>query len=148
MTYNTSTYDNLYENLKNRFTVENDNLECTLGEYMLAKADETSSALPVAVSERSSGKDVVLSLASFVSEKLTIKKEPAKDKTMRAFPLRTALASLASAFLLCTIVVTYGLAGNSELNADSESANASYEIEAVDSYDEEVPAYTAETASF
>ena len=33
-----NAYENLYENMKNRFTVVNDNCEYTRGEYMLMKA--------------------------------------------------------------------------------------------------------------
>ncbi len=136
MAYNT-TYDNLYENLKNRFTVENDNFEYTLGEYMLAKANEIDevSSLPVSVNDNAMNKSLVLSIASFVNEKLTIKKAPVKDKTLRSFPLRTAAASLMSALLLCTIVVTYGLLGNSTPATEAETANASYEVENIDSYE-------------
>ena len=59
-----NAYDTLYENLKNRFTVQNDNSECTLGEYMLAKAKKTTnkSSLPVAVRDYTGGK---LMLQSF-----------------------------------------------------------------------------------
>ncbi|MBR2465821.1 MAG: hypothetical protein IKB38_02680 [Clostridia bacterium] len=137
MAYNT-TYDNLYENLKNRFTVENDNFEYTLGEYMLAKANEIDevSSLPVSVNDNAMNKSLVLSIASFVNEKLTIKKAPVKDKTLRSFPFRTTVASLLSAFLLCTIVVTYGLLGNSSPATEAETANASYEVENIDSFED------------
>jgi hypothetical protein len=109
-----STYDNLYENLKNRFTVVNDNSECTLGEYMLMKANEGTkkSSLPVAVQDYSASKRMLQGLVAYVNEKLTIKKPPVKDKTMKAFPLRTSLASIFSALLVCTLVVTYGLLGS------------------------------------
>ena len=33
-----NVYENLYENMKNRFTVVNNNTEYTLGEIMLIKA--------------------------------------------------------------------------------------------------------------
>ena len=43
----TSTYETLYNNMKSKFTVVNDNGEYTLGEYMSMKANEkrTSSIL-------------------------------------------------------------------------------------------------------
>ncbi len=137
----TNAYDNLYENLKNRFTVGNDNCECTLGEYMLTKAREAANitALPVAVADYSGGRKMLQSFVSFVNDKLTIKKAPAKDKTMKAFPLRTALASLMSALLICTLVVTYGLAGGAHYNTEASSANALYESYEADSYNEELP---------
>ncbi len=132
----TTVYDRMYENLKNRFTVGNDNSECTLGEYMLAKANEAASkgaSLPVAVNDYTASRKMLQGIVSYVNEKLTIKKAPAKDKTMRAFPLRTSLASLMSALLVCTLVVSYGLAGGSKLGAGDEAASAEYE--AVDYYD-------------
>ena len=130
-----NAYDTLYENLKNRFTVQNDNSECTLGEYMLAKAQKNTnkSSLPVAVRDYTGGKLMLQSLVSYVNEKLTIKKAPVKDKTMEAFPLRTSLASIFSALLVCTLVVTYGLAGakNTVLGDSTADATPSY---AIDSY--------------
>ena len=145
----TTAYETLYENLKNRFTVVNDNCECTLGEYMLAKARETANAgasLPIAVNDYSGSRKVLQGIVSYVNERLTIKKAPVKDKTMRAFPLRTSLASLMSALLVCTLVVTYGLAGGKSLSASDESASADYNaIESydADSYNEELPEYEA-----
>ena len=38
MTHTTSTYDRLYENMKQRFTVSENETEYTLGEYMLMRA--------------------------------------------------------------------------------------------------------------
>lgn len=147
----TTAYDHLYENLKNRFTVENDSLECTLGEYMLAKAREASSvsSLPVAVNDYSGSRKVIHEIVTYVNEKLTIKKAPAKDKTMRAFPLRTSLASLMSALLVCTLVVTYGFIGGTGLSGESESASARYEAQDADVYDAEptVTYSTSETLS-
>ena len=138
----TTAYENLYENLKNRFTVENDNCECTLGEYMLAKAREAASvsSLPVALNDYGTSRSLVRGLVSYVNEKLTIKKAPAKDKTMRAFPLRTSLASLVSALLICTLAVTYGLSGTSAITGENETANAEYKLYEADSYGEdEIP---------
>ena len=128
-----TAYEGLYENLKNRFTVQNDNSECTLGEYMLAKAKKTTnkSSLPVAVRDYTGGKLMLQSLVSYVNEKLTIKKAPVKDKTMKAFPLRTSLASMFSALLVCTLVVTYGLAGarGTVLGDSTAEAKPSYTID-------------------
>ncbi len=140
----TTAYDTLYENLKNRFTVGNDNSECTLGEYMLAKAREaanTATSLPVAVNDYTTSRKMLQGIVSYVNEKLTIKKAPAKDKTMRAFPLRTSLASLMSALLVCTLAVSYSLAGGSSLSSDNESANAEYEASEyydADSYSDDI----------
>lgn len=132
----TTVYTNLYENLKNSFTVGNDNCECTLGEYMLMKANEKTGAasLPVAVHDYGTSRRMLQGFVSYVSDKLTIKKPPVKDKTMKAFPLRTSLASLFSALLVCTIVVTYGLVGASGMVSDDKAASVEYE----DIYEEEI----------
>ena len=45
----TNIYETLYNNMKNRFTIEENNCEYNLGEYMLMKAgkkSEKSSMLP------------------------------------------------------------------------------------------------------
>lgn len=145
----TTAYDTLYENLKNRFTVQNDNSECTLGEYMLMKANEKTgkSALPVAVQDYS-GRRMLQGLVAYVNEKLTIKKPPVKDKTMKAFPLRTSLASVLSALLVCTLAVTYGLiGGRGSIAADSTAEAAP--VSEIDTYTDEavdLDTYEAYTA--
>ncbi len=125
----TSTYDRLYSNLKNHYIVQNNNSEYTLGEYMLMKANgiDEKSSLPVTVHEGTSIR-TLQSIVSYVNDKLTIKNPPAKDKTMKAFPFRTSLASLLSALLVCTVVVTYGLVGSSRLSSDAASASAEYPV--------------------
>lgn len=136
-----TAYEGLYENLKNRFTVINGNSECTLGEYMLIKAREASekASLPVAVNDSVSNRSMLQSVISYVNEKLTIKKAPAKDKTMKAFPFRTSLASLMSALLVCSLVVTFGLIGSSAPTADTESASAKYEASETNIFEDEIP---------
>ena len=100
MTQTNNSYDKLYENMRQRFTVSCDNTEYTLGEYMLMKADSKKSddaALPVAVMTAVSKSEMAVSgIVSFVDDKLTIKQPPVKDKTIRSFPFRAS----ASAFLL------------------------------------------------
>lgn len=104
----TSAYEKLYLNMKNRFTVINDNCEYTLGEYMSMKADAKrgSSNLPVA---KSADTRSVSAIFSYVNEKLTVKKAPVKDKTMRAFPLRTSLAACFSAVVACAFIFSFGI---------------------------------------
>ena len=87
MTNTTNNYDRLYENMKQRFTIAEDNSEYTLGEYMLMKAGassaENTSSLPVAVKTAVSKSEVAVSnIITFVDDKLTIKQAPAKDKTI------------------------------------------------------------------
>lgn len=110
MSYN-SVYDTLYNNIKNRFTVENDDGEYTLGDYMLKKAKEkkaatTASNLPVAKARVENR--ALSAIMSYVNDKLTVKVPPAKDKTFKAFPFRASLTTALSSLLLCTLVFSYG----------------------------------------
>ena len=104
-----NTYENLYSNMKNRFTVSNDNCEYTLGEYMLMKAGakKEKSNLPAA-SANTSNKAAIAAFFKYVNDKLTVKKPPVKDKTIKSFPFRTSLAALLSAIVACTLVFSYG----------------------------------------
>ena len=106
-----NVYENLYENMKNRFTVVNDNCEYTLGEYMLAKAGvkKEKSNLP-AVRNNSGGEKTVVAFVKYVNDKLTLKAAPIKDKTIKRFPFRTSLAAVLSAIVACTLVISYGAA--------------------------------------
>jgi hypothetical protein len=76
MTQTTNSYDKLYENMKQRFTISDDSAEYTIGEYMLMKADikkTESAALPVAVQTAVTKSEVaVTTIVSFVDDKLTI----------------------------------------------------------------------------
>ena len=117
MTQTTNNYDKLYENMKQRFTISADNTEYTLGEYMLkkAKAKQNTSNLPVALY----GKDnAVAAIYSYVNDKLTIKKPPVKDKTIKAFPFRSCAAAMLSAVVCCTVLFSYG----SFIAAENEKA--------------------------
>lgn len=106
----TNVYEDLYNKMKNSFTVVNDSSEYTLGDYMLMKAGAKaeSSSLP-ALRSSSSGDMVVSTFFKFVNEKLTLKSAPAKDKTIRRFPFRTSLAAVFSALIACTLIVSYGV---------------------------------------
>ena len=116
MTQTTNNYEKLYDNMKLRFAVGENNCEYTLGEYMLMKAyddnNSESAPLPVAVSE--SVKPIVTtvtSIASFVNDKLTIKAVPSKDKTIRTFPLRTSASAFLSASVACAFILSFALIG-------------------------------------
>ena len=104
-----NVYENLYENMKNRFTVVNNNQEYTLGEIMLIKAGKKkeSSNLP-AVRTASSTEKAITAFFDYVNDKLTLKEAPVKDKTIRRFPFRTSAAAVLSAIIACTLVISYG----------------------------------------
>ena len=110
----TNNYEKLYDNMRSRFTVESDNCEYTLGEYMLMKADvkKTDAALPVALRSTATKSEVaVASIVSFVNDKLTVKAEPEKDKTIRTFPLRASASAFLSASVACAFILSFALIG-------------------------------------
>ena len=136
---NINAYETLYNNMKRKFTVTSDNSEYTLGDYMLMKANarKENTSLPVA---RTSGAEnrSVAAIFSYVNEKLTVKKAPAKDKTIRAFPFRTSAAALLSAVVACALIFSYGIftlrsAGNVPTTVDAgedTTVSESYDVEA------------------
>ena len=119
-----NAYEKLYNNMKTRFTVVNEDCECSLGEYMLAKASKGKETkdLPVATATFKDPSAVV-SFVNYINDKLMIKEAPQKDKVIRAFPFRTAAAALLSALLVCTFVMTYGA---TNINASTSGDKATY----------------------
>ena len=105
-----NAYETLYNNMKNKFTVVSGECEYTLGEYMLMKANpegrETKSNLPAVRNSGSNAK--IATIFSYVNDKLTVKKPPIKDKTIRAFPFRTSAAAFLSAVVACAMIFSYG----------------------------------------
>lgn len=130
---NTSAYENLYNNMKKSFTVAQDNCEYSLGGYMRMKANEKreNAILPVAVTQSVPG--ALRTFASYVNEKLTVKREPAPEKTIRSFPLRTSLAACLSAVLVCTLMFSYAILHSGA----SIGEGGSYVVEATDTAEEE-----------
>ena len=121
-----NAYEKLYINMKTRFTVVSDDRECSLGEYMLTRAnrekEEDIQDLTVATITPKEPSAVV-SFANYISERLMVNEAPQEDKVIRRFPIRTAAAALLSAMLICTFVMTYGA---TNLNAKSSDDNATY----------------------
>ena len=104
-----NAYKALYTNMKNRFTVVNDNNEYSLGEYMLMKAGKKkeTSNLPVAKS-CASNTTAITAFFKYVNDKLTVKNPPVKDKIIKRFPFRTSFAALMSATVACSLLITLG----------------------------------------
>lgn len=105
-----NVYENLYNNMKNRFTVVNDNCEYTLGEYMLMKAGQKKTSNLPAVRNSVSNQKPITAFFKYVNDKLTLKAPPAKDKTIKKFPFRTSAAAVLSAVVACTLAISYGAA--------------------------------------
>ena len=133
MNQTTDRYEQLLNNMKNRFTVDNNGVDCTLGEYMLIKAnvkkEQTAlvvakNAAVVAKSERAA-----LAVVSYVNDKLTIKVPPVKDKTIKAFPFRTSASAFLSAGVACAFIFSFCLIGAKLIgttSSHSEAATAEY----------------------
>ena len=122
MTQTTNNYDKLYENMKQRFTVSQNDTAYTLGEYMLMKADgkkSESAALPVAVMSEVA----VTNIVSFVDDKLTIKQAPVKDKTLRAFPFRASASAFLTASVACAFLLSFVLIGAKSMANQTPVAN-------------------------
>ncbi|MBR4835382.1 MAG: hypothetical protein IKU99_00075 [Clostridia bacterium] len=122
MTQTTNNYDKLYENMKQRFTVSQNDTAYTLGEYMLMKADGKKSentALPVAVMSEVA----VTNIVSFIDDKLTIKQAPVKDKTIRAFPFRASASAFLTASVACAFLLSFVLIGAKSMANQAPVAN-------------------------
>jgi hypothetical protein len=127
MTQTTNSYDKLYENMKQRFTISSESSEYTIGEYMLMKADmkkAESAALPVAVQTAVTRSEVaVTNIVSFVDDKLTIKQAPIKDKTIKAFPFRASASAFLTASVACAFVLSFALIGARTITTPAPSVN-------------------------
>ena len=127
MTQTTNNYDKLYENMKQRFTVSQNDTAYTLGEYMLMKADGKKSenaALPVSVMSAVTKSEVaVTNIVSFVDDKLTIKQAPVKDKTLRAFPFRASASAFLTASVACAFLLSFVLIGAKSMANQTPVAN-------------------------
>ena len=139
----TNPYDALYTNLKNRFTVELDGRNCTVADFMIAKAGKrsaTGTALTVAHKESSA----IVNVISYVNDKLTMKVAPRKDEIMTRFPIRTSASAIMRAVAACAMVIGCGVfALSSRLTtpytADGESGyEQSYDGDADAESDEEI----------
>ena len=126
MTQTTNNYDKLYENMKQRFTVSEEDTQYTIGEYMLMKADvkkADSAALPVAVKTAVTKSEMaVTNIVSFVNDKLTIKQPPVKDKTIKAFPFRASASAFLTASVACAFILSFVLIGAKALSAPAPAA--------------------------
>ena len=136
-----NAYEALYNNMKNRFTVVNDNNEYSLGEYMLMKAGKKkeTSNLPVARS-CASNNTAVTAFFKYVNDKLTVKKPPVKDRIIKRFPFRTSAAALMSAIVACTLLVTYGTVTLKSMTKDTPTS-----VYTENSEHEKTPEYTFTT---
>ena len=130
MTTIMNQYDALYTNLKNQFTVIYNSTECTVGDFMRMKANKRSeSSLPIVTTAARTTS--LATIVEYVNDKLTVKKAPVKDKTIRSFPFRTSISALLSATAACALILSCGifsLTGGSASNVPhtAEKPDAGY----------------------
>ena len=94
--------------MKKRFTVVSGENEYTLGGYMMMKANEKQEKqnLPATITKNT---PVALgSFLSYINRKLSVKEQPAPEKTIKAFPFRTAFSAACSALVVCTLMLSFG----------------------------------------
>ena len=145
MTATMNAYDALYTNLKNQFTVVYNGAECTVGDFMLMKSKQRSeSSLPIVTT---TAKNTSLAtIVEYVNDKLTVKKAPVKDKTIRSFPMRTSLSAMLSATAACALVFSCGIfALNSSSQANTAQNTEDAKTQYVDTY---TPEQTEENVEY
>lgn len=134
------TYDQLYSNMVKNFTVEKDNTDYTLGDYMLMKAKAKRNAMTVAsnnsLAVATTASTSLTTVFSYIGEKLKVKKAPERDKTMRKFPLRASFTALCSATVVCALVVCCTIFGLSSAKSGIDNVvsiiESDAEIEAIE----------------
>ena len=134
---NSMTYDKLYNNMVRKFTVEKDNQDYNLGDYMLMKAKAKKNEMVAATADsnlpvaRDNKSNALTTVFSYVNDKLTVKKAPVRNKTIRSFPFRTSFTAFCSALIVCALVVSccfFGLS-NSVIGNDNVIATEQSETE-------------------
>ena len=142
MTKTMNQYDALYTNLKNQFTVIYNGTECTVGDFMLMKANKRSeSSLPIATTARNAS---LATIVEYVNDKLTVKNAPIKDKTIKSFPFRTSISALLSATAACALILSCGIFS---LSGANNLTNATYTADS-SAYSETVTPEEIEDANY
>lgn len=136
MTSVKNSYDTLYNNLKDRFTVVYEGCDCTLGDYMLIKAGKkqtSESSLPAPTTPERSGS--ISNIVDYVATQLTVKAAPAREKTIRRFPLRSSMSAIFTAAAACALVFSFGIFALNNSGALAPYTANGAEIETVDTED-------------
>ena len=123
-----------FSNMVKNFTVEKDNTDYTLGDYMLMKAKAKRNAMTVAagtsLAVANSSSTSLTTVFSYIGEKLKVKKAPERDKTMRKFPFRASFTALCSATVVCALVVCCTIFGLSSANTGRDNVVSIVESDA------------------
>lgn len=107
--------------MKQRFTVVSGEKEYTLGSYMRMRANEKQEKKNLPATITQTRPMALQSFLSFVNRKLTVKEQPAPEKTIKAFPFRTAFSAACSALVVCTLMFSFGTLGGLVFNQGDES---------------------------
>ena len=145
------TYDKLYNNMVRKFTVEKDNQDYNLGDFMLMKAKAKKNEMVAATADsnlpvaRDNKSNALTTVFSYVNDKLTVKKAPVRNKTIRSFPFRTSFTAFCSALIVCALVVSccfFGLS-NSVISNDNVIATEQSESETENEINETETAFVS-----
>ena len=109
MTAVTNPYDALYTNLKNRCDVTYDGFECTIGECMLMRAGKRQSSVSELPIEATYNKNTLTTIVDYISDSLTVRQAPEKNKTLHSFPYRTSISAILSAVASCALIFSLGI---------------------------------------
>ena len=148
---NSMTYDKLYNNMVRKFTVEKDNQDYNLGDFMLMKAKAKKNEMVAATADsnlpvaRDNKSNALTTVFSYVNDKLTVKKAPVRNKTIRSFPFRTSFTAFCSALIVCALVVSccfFGLS-NSVISNDNVIATEQSESETENEINETETAFVS-----
>ena len=141
-------YEILLDNMKNRFTVAGASGDCTLGEYMLSKANEKKEVMALTVAETTAvvkkEHSALPAIISYVNDKLVIKAPPVKDKTIKSFPLRTSASAFLSAAVACAFIFSFGIIGVKVLGLSNNVSSEARSVEYFEDFVEESETETAE----
>jgi hypothetical protein len=93
---------------------------------MLMKACKKKDEANLPVIQRSyvtKGERAVALFVNYVNDKLTIKTPPVKDKTIKAFPLRTSLSAFLTSAVACSFLLCFCLMGAKIFNFASPTVD-------------------------
>ena len=97
---------------------------------MKASKKKNEASLPVIQrSYATKGERAVALFFDYVNNKLTIKKPPVKDKTIKAFPLRTSLSAFLTSAVACSFLLCFCLVGAKIFNFASPTVDQASIVE-------------------
>ena len=105
MSATTLSYKELYQQLKQEYTVVSDGNEYTLGDFMRRRTQIKRENAPILV--RPNTENSLVRFGQYITQKMTVSTPPLKDTTMRRFPMRTSFSAALSAVTLCGLLFSF-----------------------------------------